>query len=259
LQQDLNVDAHQALEALNARITKNKNIAFNYKPLLRWAAIFAVVFSIGLFLYQNTIGSKINVSTTGNTLVQQLPDGSTATLNKQSSIAFVGGLFHETRQVKLKGEAFFKVSTDRRKPFIIEVDDVKVTVVGTAFNVKNEGKETVVSVESGIVMVEGNNKRVRLVAGEKAEVKNNQLTKGENLGSLYQYYYSDVLVCDRTPLHELVEVLRKKFNANIVIVNPAITDLSTTFEDNSLDDILRVIAETLKVRVVHEGGAIKLK
>jgi transmembrane sensor len=262
VQTDLQVDAHQALEKLNNRIERNvATKSLNYKPILRWVAILAVVFSAGLFFYQNTIGSKLNVSTAGNTLIQELPDGSVATLNKQSSVTFVGGVFNPTRAIKLKGEAFFKVVANKNKPFIIEVNGVKVTVVGTAFNVKNEGDETIVSVESGIVKVENNRNSVRLTAGEKAEVRNNQLLKGENHGKLYNYYYSNQLVCDRTPLYELVEVLNKKFNANIVIVNPAVQELpiSTTFENNSLQDILRVVSETLNVRVAYGQGIIKLQ
>jgi transmembrane sensor len=67
----------------------------------------------------------------------------------------------------LKGEAFFKVSADKSRPFIISINDVKVTVVGTAFNVKGDGKGTIVIVESGIVKVNNLKDSVRLTAGEK--------------------------------------------------------------------------------------------
>lgn len=262
LRSNLGVDPNLALEKLNARIDQQTQVkSLNYKQILSWAAVLVVLCSLGLFFYQNTIGSRLQALTAENTLIQELPDGSTATLNKRSSISYEGGFFKKNRQVKLKGEAFFKVVANKRKPFIIEVDGVEVKVVGTAFNVKNEGQETLVSVESGIVSVSYGNEQVRLTAGENVQVSKGRLLKSENLGKLYSYYYSNVLVCDRTPLSELVAVLNKKFQANVVIVNPKINGLpiSTTFENNSLREILLVVGQTLKVDIEYGQGIIKIK
>ena len=262
LQIDLEIDGHQALDRLNARLeTEKKTISYTF--ILRWVAVVFIFFSTGLFFYNNLIGNKINVKSGENTITQTLPDGSTAILNKQSELSFVGGFFNKTRDVKLKGEAFFKVSADRSKPFIISVNDVQVTVVGTAFNVKSDGAVVVIIVESGVVKVNNPNDSVRLTAGEKVEVSHNQqhLSKGENQGKLYNYYYSNELLCDGTPLNELVAVLNLKFKSNIVIENPAlkVLPISTTFKNESLKEILTVIAETFKIRVEYGQDTIKLK
>lgn len=262
LQIDPEIDEHKALDRLNVRLeTEKKTISYTF--ILRWVAVVFIFFSAGLFLYNNLIGNKINVNSGENTLTQTLPDGSTAILNKQSELSFVGGFFNKTRDVKLRGEAFFKVSADKSKPFIISVNDVQVTVVGTAFNVKSYGAAVVVIVESGIVKVNNRNDSIRLTAGEKVEVSRNQrhLSKGENQGKLYNYYYSNELVCDGTPLSELVAVLNQKFKSNIVIVNPElkVLPISTTFKNESLKETLNVIAETFKIKVEYGQGIIKLK
>jgi len=262
LQIDRELNEYQALERLNARLEKEKK-TISYTFILRWVAVVFIFFSAGIFLYNNLIGNKINVRSGENTLTQLLPDGSTAILNKQSSIAFVGGFFNKTRDVKLKGEAFFKVSADKSKPFIISINDVRITVVGTAFNVKSDGKAVVVVVESGIVKVNNQKDSVRLTAGEKVEVLQNQahLSKVESQGRLYNYYYTNELVCDGTPLSDLVPVLNEKFKSNIVIVNPGLKALqiSTTFKNESLKEILDVIAETFKIKVEYGQNMIKLK
>jgi transmembrane sensor len=69
------------------------------------------------------------------------------------------------------------------------------------------------------------------------------------------------LVCDGTPLSDLVAVLNEKFKSNIVIVNPALKALpiSTTFKNESLKEILNVIAETFKIKVEYGQDMIKLK
>lgn len=261
---DNEVDEHKALERLNIRLktdTKVRKIA--YQKVLGWVAVLAIFFSGSWFFYSNLIANQISVNTTGNTLTQVLPDGSTITLNKESSLSFVGGFFNKTRDVKLTGEAFFEVSPDKSKPFIIHVNDVEVTVVGTAFNVKGNNNGTVVVVESGIVKVNNQKDSVRLVAGEKVNATQNQLhlSKEKSQGKLYNYYYSNELVCVATPLSELVPVLNEKFKSNIVISNPAIKELpiSTTFKNESLKEILKVIGDTFNIKVEYGQGIIKLK
>jgi transmembrane sensor len=262
LEIDDDFDEQEALNKLNLRIKNATKLNhFDYKIILKRVAVFAIIFSLAWLLYQNTIGSNITVNTIDNTLTQVLPDGSTVILNKKSSLSFAGGFFNRSRKVALKGEAFFKVSPDKSKPFIISVNNVKVTVVGTAFNVKGIGKETIVTVESGIVKVNSKKDSVRLTAGEKVAVRDDNLSKGENQGKLYNYYYSNELICDKTPLIELVAVLNQKFNSNIIIVNPSLNTLpiSTTFKGESLKEILTIVAETFKLKVEYGSGVIKLK
>ena len=261
LQIDNEINEHEALARLNLRLESKPQP--NFKIFFRYAAVLAVFIIAGWFFYANLIANKINVSTTESTLTQNLPDGSAVILNKKSSLSFVGGLFNKTRQVKLKGEAFFKVSANKKKPFIIDVNNIQVTVVGTAFNVKSEGDETIVVVESGIVKVNNQQDSVQLTAGEKVATHKNQLhlKKEENKGKLYNYYYSNELVCNNTPLSELVAVLNEKFKTNIVVSDPALRSLpiSTTFKNESLQEILNVIAETFKIKVAYGQGIIKLK
>lgn len=255
------VNEHEALGRLNLRLENQPKI--NYSMFFRYAAVLAVFLTMGWFFYVNLIANKLNVSTNGNTLTQYLPDGSIVILNKKSSLSFIGGFFNKTRQIKLKGEAFFKVSPNKEKPFIIDVNHVKVTVVGTEFNVKSEGKKTIVIVESGIVKVNNLKDSIRLIAGEKVEANENllHLHKEENKGKLYNYYYSNELICNKTPLAELVSVLNEKFKTHIVIENPALKSLpiSTTFKNESLKEILNVISETFKIKVEYGVGIIKLK
>ena len=73
----------------------------------------------------------------------------------------------KTRSIKLKGEAFFNVAPDKEKPFIIDVNDVQVKVVGTSFNVRSYNGITEVIVETGIVQVTKAGETTELRAGER--------------------------------------------------------------------------------------------
>jgi len=64
-----------------------------------------------------------------------LPDGSKVWLNSASSIIYPTAFNGESRVVKLQGEAYFEVTKNRHKPFIVRTNNVDVNVLGTHFNV----------------------------------------------------------------------------------------------------------------------------
>ncbi len=101
-----------------------------------------------------------------------LADGSSIRLNGQSQVRVQLGE-HE-RRLRLKGEGFFEVAPDKSRPFSVEVDGVRVTAVGTRFNVdqRQTAAGTVVEVEvfEGVVKVAGKGAPVHVRAGELARV-----------------------------------------------------------------------------------------
>lgn len=86
----------------------------------------------------------------GEQLREALPDGSTLTLNTDSSIRLA---FSEKERAVwlLRGEAHFDVAHDRRRPFIVRAGTGLVRAVGTAFSVRLEDNEIEVTVAEGTV------------------------------------------------------------------------------------------------------------
>ncbi|HEY0598337.1 FecR family protein [Sphingopyxis sp.] len=81
-----------------------------------------------------------------------LSDGSLAAVNTQTSLDVT--MRPAVRQVALKaGEAWFQVAKDRTRPFVVEVDDLRVRAVGTAFAVRRTGSGIDVQVTEGVVEV----------------------------------------------------------------------------------------------------------
>ncbi len=110
----------------------------------------------------------------GSTYQLALSDGTEICLASNSEIIFpVGG---DKRNVKLKGEALFKVKHDESRPFTVDCGNgVKVTVLGTTFNVSAPSNEpTVVTVESGKVGVTFAGNTTYLNGGEQSTFGNNQ-------------------------------------------------------------------------------------
>ncbi len=232
---------------------------------MRIAASVIIIVGLGLLAWWvfNDRTKEMTVVAQKTVLNDTLPDGSVVTVNKGSSISYASTFKGKTRQVSLKGEAFFNVTPNKKKPFIISVNDVQITVVGTSFNVKTINGNTDVVVETGIVNVTRAGKTVELKANEEVivNVKDSALTKEKVSDQLYKYYRTKEFVCDDTPLWKLVEVINEAYNSHVVIGNPALKDMgiTTTFNNESLEQVLNVISLTLSIRIIKEGDAIILQ
>ena len=128
--------------------------------------------------------------TTNKTAVTTLTDGSVVTLNKNSTLKYPAAFDGTTRNVRLTGEAFFNIKHDKSKPFIIQVNDVRVTVLGTSFNVKSSANSTEVIVETGKVSVTRGQQVLTVLPGEKAtaSISAHTLSKETNYDHSYRDY-----------------------------------------------------------------------
>jgi len=264
LAQTATVDENRAWQKFQQRIhpAPVRHTAFGW---IRIAASVIIIAAIGLLAYWalNNPAKEMTMVAQQTVLNDTLPDGSVVTVNKGSSISYLSKFKGKTRPVALKGEAFFNVKPNQEKPFIISVNDVQITVLGTSFNVKNINGNTEVVVETGIVKVTGAGKTVELKANEKVvmDAKDSVVAKEEVSDQLYKYYRTKEFVCDDTPLWKLVEVINEAYQSHVVIGNPALRDmgLTTTFHNESLEQVLNVISITFDIKVIKEGDTIILQ
>jgi transmembrane sensor len=220
------------------------------KVWMRIAAVFVIAVSGWLAYTVLNPSGYAEVNANAQVLSQLLPDGSELTLNKFSHIKYARD-FKNNRSIKLdSGDVFFEVVKDKSKPFTIEIDEVKVEVVGTSFNIKHLKEQTEIVVETGIVKVSLGASVIMLQKGEKVV-----LTKGtgklEKLvvnDRLYNYYRSKLFIADQTPLPILVDILNEAYGSNIVVEGAArsLTINTTLPYDKSLNDNLQTIIKTLE-------------
>jgi transmembrane sensor len=216
-----NVDEGAAWQRFKNRVAipqKNKLLSATIKPMrwLRVAAIFVLIAGGAYFGYRLLSIKPVKellVASNGSVLTDTLPDGSIVTLNKNSSLSYPSQFQKGTRQVTLSGEAFFNVTPDKKHPFVIQVNDVSILVVGTSFNVKTVGGKTEVVVESGVVKVSRKNKSVDVFPEEAVTIsqEDSVLVKVKQQDQLYNYYRSKEFVCASTPLWKLVAVLNEAY------------------------------------------------
>lgn len=263
------VDENAAWQRFQQRVAKEETKAGNTIPLsaprkknnwLRIAATLVFLLGCAWLLQYNYYNASTTYIAEGTVVTETLPDGTTVTLNKGAQITFNRRFSGDTRNVTLEGEAFFDVTPDKEKPFIISAGNAEIKVVGTSFNVKSSLESTEVIVETGIVEVSKKEHSVKLLPKEKATVlqSRREPLKEAVDDVLYNYYRTKELVCNNTPLWRLVDVLNDAYGVNITIADARLKEMpiTTTFKNESLDEVLNTIAETLNIRVEKNGKNI---
>jgi transmembrane sensor len=159
-----------------------------------WAAAILLVASAGLFaLLQINKGEKnsspvsyVNEVSTrpGSKSKIQLPDGSMVWLNAGSKLTYTKDFGKKNREVMLTGEAFFDVTKNPEKPFLIQTNSINIKVLGTAFNVKAypEDKQTETSLIRGNIEVTIKNRpndKIFLSPSEKLVVENSSIAENK--------------------------------------------------------------------------------
>ena len=150
-----------------------------------------------------------------------LSDGTVVLLNADSKITFPTRFTGNKRTVKLVGEAYFKVSKNKHRPFIVETGNLYTKVLGTEFNLKAYPHSDVnVTLIKGSVAVNAEGKEVMLKPGENAEYSENkdiEVTTVDTEG--YLQWKDGYFYFDNVPLIDVVRDLGRWYNVNIEIRN----------------------------------------
>jgi len=197
----------------------------------------------------------------------ELPDGSKVFMNVDTRISYPKKFRNKSREVKLIGEAFFEVSPDRNKPFIIHAGKADIQVVGTSFNVDTRtGKQAVeVYVSTGIVeLCEAENKvnQVILHPGELGSVTLNkvQSRKCENENPIA--WKTGVMDFRDTRLSEAVRILSEIYQVDIVCQEPGLDTSQTNgtyrYPEESLDEILTILCKQNHMKFEKSDNKIYL-
>ena len=99
-----------------------------------------------------------------------LCDGTQVWLNSSSSLRYPVIFSDSVREVHLEGEAFFIVTENKEKPFIVTTKDYSIKVLGTAFNVMdyNDDNYSHTTLAKGKIEILHGDKRQILIPGEQA-------------------------------------------------------------------------------------------
>jgi hypothetical protein len=213
--------------------------------------------------------SDIEVRNTSSTESEiKLEDGSIVKLKKNSSISYPKHFGKETRDVYLKGEAFFKVKRNPNAPFIVHTGDLVTEVLGTSFNVKSydNAKAIEVSVTSGRVSVYEMTEKlsdkkngVILTPNQKVvfDKSSKKITPGivENPIALTSVTDKVSFVFEDTPLPVVLQKLKDVYGIEIIVENQDLNQCALTADLNDLPlyTQLELICRTVNARFEQRG------
>ncbi|MFC5411163.1 FecR family protein [Larkinella bovis] len=207
------------------------------------------------------------VNSKASVLPVTLPDGSRITLSENSRISYSTQFDQEaSREVFLTGEAFFEVTKNPKKPFLVYANGLITRVVGTSFTVRSAGANVSVRVRSGQVAVyrmqeadpkARNAEQLLLTPNQQATFseKENRLTRSvvENPVLLQKELQPAVFHFDNTPISDVFGLLEKTYGLPIVYDKTVLKNCYLTVPLSNepfftkLDIVCRTIGATYQV------------
>lgn len=171
----------------------------------------------------------------------QLSDKTKIWLNANSAIKYPTRFDEKERKVYLVGEAYFEVSHNANKPFVVVTSNMNVKVLGTSFNVsayKNDDY-TQTSLIEGKVMVKTKNEELLLKPGEMAHLneESKQLTRNKVDVNKYIAWRYGKCIFDYDTLEDVMEELSQWYGVKVLFSNQEIKNIHFTGTLNKYKDI----------------------
>lgn len=234
---------------------------------LRVASIAAVVFfcmTCGIaYLYTTQPNETFTYSAQSVPVEYLLEDGTKVTLNKNSSLTYSSNFGEKRRDVKLTGEAFFKVAKDKAKPFAVEALGTKTEVLGTSFNVRADAQTNEVSTTllEGSVKFMADNCEVKLKLGEEIVYngKSNQYALAKTDLQFNTAWISGRFKYTNMTFAGLIEKLEKIYQLKITVTDKSVANriVSASFiTDEPVENILDALKAELKYNYKMDSNQI---
>ena len=257
---------------INTRLSARKALSFD--NIIKWSLRIAGIIILPLIIYfgmqtYKDAGLKketwIEIKAPAWTRAQfSLPDGTTGWLNSNSSIKY-NGSFIADRQVTLKGEAFFNVFKDKKRPFIVNTPEINVKVLGTRFNIASYENEKNIEVVLEEGEIDLNNKKMN----KSFSMSPNELfTYDKTLNDFstevvetqkYVSWTNGKLVFRNDPLDVVARRLERWYNINVEVNASSSEDFRwrATFVDEGLEEVLSLLKRSLPINYKIEKQYIK--
>ena len=161
-----------------------------------------------------------------------LEDGTKVYLNSLSTLKYPVAFRGENRQVFLEGEAYFEVTHDSNKSFIVKTNDMNILVRGTSFNINAYPDYKIVrtTLVNGKIEVECSGKIHTILPGQQIVLeKETQSIKIQEVDTeLYTSWKNGFYKFNETRLEDILAMLSLWYDVDIIYVDKSVKDLCFT-------------------------------
>lgn len=246
------------------------------------ATLLVLVIAYGLYRYNAPVSGVVLYSRITNAnyhMVAQtnygsrksivLPDGTTVTLNGSSSLKIANDYNANNRHVLLAGEAFFEVTKDKTRPFVVLTNKTATTALGTSFKVSSyaTSKTASVMLATGKVKVEATQPQSNitdqiLIPGQQVVLADgdNRFTKSEFNKAELQNWIDSKLVFNNATFNEIAAKITNTYGIQITTDAKEVDQIRFTgrFNNKNLTDVLDAIGFVNNFKYKLKGDTIKI-
>ncbi|WP_455587393.1 FecR family protein [Bacteroides sp.] len=238
---------------------------------MKYAAIITVILltgtGISYWIGQNDLNNNWMMAVASETSVEEvtLPDGTKVWLNQSAILKYPREFSEKERNVYLEGEAYFEVTKNKARPFIVKSEAMQVKVLGTIFNFKskkscNSAEATLIE---GEIEVKGNNEEgmIILSPGQKAELNraNKRLTVKQVDARLDAVWHDNLIPFEKADIYSIAKTLERFYNVKIIL-SPDLK-IENTYSGvlkrkDSINSVLKSLKNSIPINYKIVGNSI---
>ena len=211
-------------EVNNSSVSHTLHVNRLFFSLLKIAAIVLLTFGLTYYYISHTEEEVVAYQTltvpAGQRAELTLADGTHVWLNAKSTLRFPQRFDPQYRRVELAGEGYFEVHPDAQHPFVVNVNDFNVQVLGTEFNVRAYDKKSFdAALLTGSILITSSRMKgnVKLAPNETATLKGGKVELGK-ITDLDYYRWREGLLCfDNETIGELFEKFERYYDIQILV------------------------------------------
>lgn len=252
-------DAVNALQNVNRKIGSNKTI----RVVWRAAAAVVILLLASQFILRTQMPHTWNEIVAEQQQTVFLPDSSKVILAQNASLKYPDSFTGNKRKTILAGTAYFEITKNPEKPFVIDAPNTQIEVLGTKFLVEADRPDTekVLVDEGKVAFSTGNIFSRHEVILTKNEVgtwtaENHQLSEQINPEQNSNTWLSGRFSFSDLPLSEVLKTIENHFNIEIELTDKNFENIRYSGHFNEQEDaseILQIICLTLNISFEKEG------
>lgn len=188
-----------------------------------------------------------------------LADGTCVWVNSFSDLEFPSQFVGKERRVRLTGEAYFEVSRDTAKPFIVEVGGKEVKVLGTSFNINDYDGKFVTTLVTGRVGVYEDEREYILEPSMQIQIANGDVALSNVDTREFIAWKEGWFVFKKRRLQDVLDILSRWYDVAVFYQNSELQNLhftGTIKRHSDIADVLKFLEKTDMVKFTLNGRTL---
>lgn len=188
----------------------------------------------------------------GQRALVKLHDGTSVWLSARSTLRYPNQFVNNERRVELDGEAYFEVSRDENKPFVVATEKLDIKVLGTNFNVfaykgRNDFNTSLIEGSVKIYDKRDESKALELKPNERAELVDNILIRRSFTNKDFLLWKEGIYAFDDVPFNDILNKLELYYDVAISINNSRLSNYNFSGKFRQRDGVESVLSTLQKI------------